>query len=166
MCRSPGLPALEISEGEFVTPGEYPLPVDPGLLERFLDAERSIEWKAVERPPKRASERRRRRGSGARGRAEEGARLAYYHDETARVEQRSVGTEDVLLVTSGPVGALVLVGESHRRGLPSSLEARNAGDLPEFPEGAIEARWDPNVHVVHHTLPFADVVNLARYALA
>ena len=157
---------MEISEEEFVTPDEDPLPIDPGLLERFIDAEQGIEWKPVEPPPRPASERGKRRGSGKKGRTDGGARLAYYHDETARVEQRSIGTEDILLVTSGPVGALVLIGESRRRGLPTSLEARNAGDLPEFPEGAIEARWDPNAHTPHHAVLFADVVKLARYALA
>ena len=83
----------------------------------------------------------------------------------ARIEQRSLGSGDVLTVTSGPVGALVVVGECHRRGLPTTLEARTAGEVPEFPEGAIEARWEPNARTRRHLLPFADVVNLARYAL-
>ena len=97
---------------------------------------------------------------------EAGARLAYYHDETARIEERTVGAEDVITVTSGPVGALVLVGECARRGLPTSLESKNAGELPEYPEGAIEARWDPNVRARTLTLPLRDVVELARFALA
>jgi hypothetical protein len=94
------------------------------------------------------------------------ARLAYYHDETARVEKRVVGTEDVLTVTSGPVGALVLIGECAQRGLPTSLESKNAGELPEYPDGAIEARWDTNARSRKLTLPLRDVIELARYALA
>jgi hypothetical protein len=97
---------------------------------------------------------------------EAGARLAYYHDETARIEQRTVGSADVFVVTSGPVGALVLIGECTRRGVPTLLESRNAGDLPEFPEGAIEARWDSNARTRKLALPLRDVVELARYALA
>jgi hypothetical protein len=146
-------------------PGSEPLPIDAGLLERFLDAEQGVQWKPVEPPPKPVGSRKRREGAGARARTESTSRLAYYNDETARIEQRSVGTEDVLTVTSGPVGALVLVGECARRGLPTSLESRNAGDLPEYPEGAIEARWAGSAQARRHTLPFADVVKLARYAL-
>ena len=116
-------------------------------------------------PPKPPRSRKPREGTGARARTEAEARLAYYHDETARIEQRSVGSEDVVTVTSGPVGALVLIAECARRGVPTSLESRNAGDLPEFPEGAIEARWDANSRARKHSLPFADVVELARYAL-
>jgi hypothetical protein len=77
-----------------------------------------------------------------------------------------VASADVLIVTSGPVGALVLIGECARRGVPTSLEPRNAGDLPEFPDGAIEARWDANARTRKLALPFDDVVELARYALA
>jgi hypothetical protein len=154
------------SEGGLLTPGPGPLPIDAGLLERFLKAERGVEWKPVDAPPKPVRSRKGRGGTGARARTDGAARLAYYHDETARIEQRSVGSEDVLVVTSGPVGALVLVGECARRGLPTSLESRNAGDLPEFPEGAIEARWDANARTSKLTLPLGDVVKLARYALA
>jgi hypothetical protein len=125
-----------------------------------------VEWRAVDPPPKPVRSRKTREGTGARARTEAEARLAYYHDETARIEQRSVGSEDVLTVTSGPVGALVLIGECARRGVPTSLESRNAGDVPEFPEGAIEARWDANSRTRKHALPLRDVVELARYALA
>jgi hypothetical protein len=154
------------ASGGVVTPSPEPLPIDGGLLERFLDAEQGVQWKPVVPPPRPAKSRKGRQGTGARARAQAESRLAYYHDETARVEQRAVGTVDVLTVTSGPVGALVLVGECARRGLPASLESKNAGDLPEFPEGAIEARWDGNARSRKLTLPFRDVVELARYALA
>jgi len=148
-------------------PDPEPLPIDAGLLERFLEAERGVEWRPVEVRPRPVRARKTRSPpTGARARIEAGARLAYYHDESARIEERSAGSEVVLMVTSGPVGALVLIGECSRRGLPTSLEARNAGDLAEFPEGAIEARWDENARAHHHVLPFGDVVKLARYALA
>ena len=142
------------------------LPIDPGLLERFLEAEQGVEWRPAEAPPRPGRSRKIRTGTGARARTETATRLAYYHDETARAELRTAGTEEILTVTSGPVGALVLLGECARRGLPTSLESRNAGDLAEFPEGAIEARWDPNARSRKLTLPFHDVVDLARYALA
>jgi hypothetical protein len=146
-------------------PASDPLPIDAGLLERFLDAEQGVQWKPVEPPPKPVRSRKSREGTGARARSGAASRLAYYNDETARIEQRSVGSEDVLTVTSGPVGALVLVGECARRGLPTTLESRNAGDLTEFPEGAIEARWADHAPARQYALPFADVVQLARYAL-
>ncbi|MGC2288670.1 MAG: hypothetical protein WA688_02275 [Thermoplasmata archaeon] len=153
------------SEGGVLTPEPVPLPIDAGLLERFLGAEQGVEWRPVppSLPPNRS--RHSRGGTAARARTEAASRLAYYNDETARIEQRTGGSEDVLTVTSGPVGALILVGECARRGLPTSLESRNAGDLPEFPDGAIEARWDGKARARRLALPFADVVTLARYAL-
>ncbi|HLY77464.1 MAG TPA: hypothetical protein VKT21_06225 [Thermoplasmata archaeon] len=157
---------MAASEGGFLTPESKPLPIEPGLLERFLDAEKGVAWRPVPPAPRPPRSRTRRKGTGARARAEADSRIAYYHDETARIERRSVGTEEILTVTSGPVGALVLVGECARRGLPTSLEARNAGDLPEFPEGALEARWDAHRGTGKHAIPFGDVVQLARYALA
>jgi hypothetical protein len=153
------------SWGGLLTPKPEPLPVDAGLLERFLDAEQGVEWKHLNPPPRPAHSRQGRGGTGAKARTESGARLAYYHDETARIEERTAGAEVVLTVTSGPVGALVLVGECARRGMPTSLESKNAGELPDYPEGAIEARWDANARSRKLTLPFRDVIELARYAL-
>lgn len=71
-----------------------------------------------------------------------------------------------MVVSSGPVGALVLIAECARRGMPTTLEARNGGELPDYPEGALEARWKGRITPARHALPFADVVDLARYALA
>jgi hypothetical protein len=164
--RAAGLPSVATSRGGFLTPKSEPLPIDPGLLERFLDAEQGIEWKHVETPPRPVHSRTSRRETGAKAHSEARARLAYYHDETARIEERTVRTEEVLTVTSGPVGALVLVGECARRGVPTSLESKEAGELPGYPEGAIEAHWDANSRSHKLTLPFRDVVELARYALA
>lgn len=93
-------------------------------------------------------------------------RLASYHDETARVERRTGASEVVLTVTSGPVGALVLVAACARQGMPTSLVARNAGELRPFPDGALEARWDLHARARKYGLGFDDVVTLARYALA
>jgi len=156
---------MAASSGGFLTTDPEPLPIDEGLLERFLEAEKGVEWRPVISPPKPLKPHRTRGSTRAKVRTEADARLAYYHDETARIEQRSVGSEDVLVVTSGPVGALVLVGECARRGLPTTLEAKNAGDLAQYPEGAIEARWDQNARGRKPGLPFSDVVKLARYAL-
>ena len=166
MRRAARLPPVAASPGGLLTPEIPPLPIDPGLRERFREAGRGVEWRRVDPPPKPRQSRTGREGTGARARSVAGSRLAYYHDETARIEQRTVGTEEVLIVTSGPVGALVLLDECDRRGLPASLESRTAGELPEFPDGAIEARWDRNARTRNHTLPFRDVVELARYALA
>jgi hypothetical protein len=148
-----------------VTANPAPLPIDPGLLDRFLEAERGMSWQPV--PGSTAAGSRALRSSRRPSQKKSPilVRLAYYHDETARIERRSEGSEAVLLVTSGPVGALVLIGESHRRGLPTTLEAREAKTLPGFPDGAIEARWKTNGSSPRHSLPFADVVQLARYAL-
>lgn len=149
--------------GGLLTPASGAVPVDAGLLERFLEAERGIEWRAPPAPPRRSGTRA---GRGPSAHRPENARLAYYHDETARIEQRQTGPQETLLVTSGPVGALVLLGECVRRGMPTGLDARAAGELPQFPEGAIEARWGGDPVGAQYSLPFADVVQLARYALA
>lgn len=142
------------------------LPIEAGLLERFLEAEQGVTWTPVPAPPRPARTRTSHGGTGARARAGAGTRLAYYHDETARIERRSVGAAEVLTVTSGPVGALVLLGECARRGMPTTLVARTAGDLAEFPEGAIEARWEAQGRNPKLAVPFHDIVELARYALA
>jgi hypothetical protein len=146
-------------------PDAKPLPIEAGLLERFLGAEQGVQWKPIEPATRADAARKRRTVPAARARTNATSRLAHYNDETARVEQRSAGAEEVLTVTSGPVGALVLIGECARRGLPTSLEPRNAGVLPGFPDGAIEARWDGRARPVRLGVPFADVVQLARYAL-
>lgn len=153
------------SSGGLLTPESKHLPIDAGLLERFVEAEHGVEWRPVTPPPMPAQPRKSRGRASARTRTREESRLAYYHDETARIEHRTAGSDDVLTVTSGPVGALVLIGECARRGIPTTLEARDAGDLPQFPEGAIEARWGAGNRPPHHALPFGDIVKLARYAL-
>ncbi len=141
-----------------MTAAAAPFPIDSGLLRRFLLAEKGIRWRIFEAP---GSRRAASSPSGPLARV----RLAHLHDETARIEERADGPSGVVVVTSGPVGALFLIGEFMRRGLPTELSARSGGELPGFPDGAIEAQWDPNARGSHRVLPVADIVNLARYAL-
>ncbi len=126
------------------------LPVDPGLLERLKDAYSAIVWTeaAVDDRP------------GTRN-----ARTARLHDESARVETWESTRGDGLAVTSGPVGALVLLIEIDRRGAPNVLGARNAGKEALFPDGAIVATWGEEPVEIDTRPRLKDVVELARYAL-
>jgi hypothetical protein len=126
--------------------------VGPGLLERFRLAGGEIQWRDEPVAPKP------RRGAPAKDRV----RIAHLHDEEARVLDRPDGS---MVVDSGPVGALVLLLEIDRRGATSQLEAKAAGDLAGFGQGAIEARWGGTATSPSPGLPLADVVALARYAL-
>jgi len=130
-----------------------PTGIDPGLLARFRTAAAGISWKAA--PPSKG----RRAGRGK-------ARVAHLNDEEARVEDRSEGTAQVLTVDSGPVGALVLVVRWADAGIPTRLVTHEAGELAAFPSGAIEARWESPAGSPQLALRLADVVALARYALA
>ena len=126
---------------------------DPGLLVRFRAAGAEIRWReevtVVRRSRKRAPVDR--------------VRIAHLHDEEARIVERPDGA---MVVDSGPVGALVLLLEIDRRGTPTDLRAREAGQLPGFAQGALEARWNVVPSSSGPTLPMKDVVALARYALA
>lgn len=166
MRRAARLSSLEDSEGGLLKSSSKSLPIDAGLLERFLEAEKGVAWKRAPAPAKPVRKKAERKGMRTKGRASSVARLASYHDETARVERRAEASEVVLTVTSGPVGALVLVAACARQGMPSSLAARNAGELRPFPDGALEARWNPKAKGRAYGLGFDDVVTLARYALA
>lgn len=134
---------------------DSPLPVDAGLLGRLRAAGGQIAWREAARGGRRA------RGAKAPGTV----RIAHLHDEEARVEARSAPGRHALVVDSGPVGALVVLLEVDRRGRATRLIAREAGEVPGFDHGAIEAEWggapDPTPG-----LPIADLVALARYALA
>ncbi|HYK93735.1 MAG TPA: hypothetical protein VEY07_06805 [Thermoplasmata archaeon] len=130
------------------------LPVDTGLLARFRAAGKEIGWRAAPRTPGRPAPA----GSALR-------RIAHLHDEEARVESRRVGKGYSVRVDSGPVGALALILEMDGRGLPTSLETAEAGALPGFDQGAIEARWG-GAAPTRAQLPLHDLVELARYALA
>jgi len=133
--------------------GPTPLGIDPGLLGRFRAAGGRIAWR--EAP------------ASKKGRARSGtARIAHLNDEEARVEERSEGPSSILTVDSGPVGALVLLLRWDERGEPVRLVTHEAGALAAFPSGALEAGWTDGSTERSLAVPLADLVGLARYALA
>lgn len=123
-------------------------PIDPRVAERFRLAGRSIEWKSLAAPT----------------RAEHGVRLATLHEETTRVAERETTSGHELVVDSGPVGALVLLLEVDRRGLPSELAPIDGGRIEGFADGALRAVWGAGPAPAPGTL-WKEIVNLARYAL-
>jgi hypothetical protein len=127
------------------------LPIDPGLLERFRHAAPEIRWRPAP-------------GGSARRRASS-ARIAHLHDEEARVERWGTDRAGGVAVDSGPVGALVLLLEADRRGLPTSLGAAEAGHDRSFPSGALYALWGPGTVPTDSVPELRDLVELARYAL-
>jgi hypothetical protein len=128
------------------------LPVDPGLLARFRDGGRAIAWRPAPSPPRARRGRR--------------ARIAHLHDEEARVESWGTEAKGGVAVDSGPLGALVVLLEADRRGLPTALGTRNAGEDPAFPSGAIAAGWGGEAVPADSRPRLADLIELARYALA
>ncbi len=141
-------------------------PIDPGLRERFRAAEAQIQWREAEpartRPPKGARPATRRPPKSRADRV----RIAHLNDEEARLEESNHGSTVSFVVDSGPVGALLVLLEMERRGPPSLLTTHDAGESPGFPQGAIEARWDEGTTRPEFALPIADLIQLARYALA
>lgn len=129
-----------------------PVPADPGLLARFRDAGAKIAWRPAPAAPKRPAGRR--------------ARIAHLHDEEARVETWGPDDRGTVAVDSGPLGALVLLLEIDRRGAPRTLGAQEAGRDPAFPGGAIVAAWGDERPPSDSRPRPADLVELARYALA
>jgi hypothetical protein len=128
------------------------LSIDPGLLARFRKAGGEVRWRAVPpRTPRRAKE-------------VQSVRMAHLHDEEARVETRETDDEFELTVDSGPLGALLLVVEASNRGPPQELSQRESS--PAFRSGLLRAVWGSSDRPVKHAVPFADIVALARYALA
>jgi hypothetical protein len=125
--------------------------IDPGLLERFRAAGRSIAWRPAPKWPRPAGR---------------GAEIAHLHDEECRVERRGTGRTGAITVESGPLGALVLLLAFDARGPPRDWGAGNAGRDPAYPGGSLSATWGRGT-VPHDTRPtVADLVELARYALA
>ncbi|MFI5414902.1 MAG: hypothetical protein ACHQ16_04450, partial [Candidatus Lutacidiplasmatales archaeon] len=114
-----------------MTARPVPTGIEPGLMARFRIAGGQITWRTAS--SKRPANSK---GKGA------GGRIAHLHDEESRVEERTAGTSIVLVVESGPVGAIVVVLALDVRGLPNRLVTHEAAALPGFPNGAIEARWD------------------------
>ena len=127
------------------------LPVDEGLLTRFRDAGRAIAWRLAPPPAPRSKRPR--------------ARIAHLHDEEARVESWGTDRNGGVEVDSGPLGALVLLLESDRRGASPAVEAREAGVDPAYPNGALRAVWGSR-RAPGPGPTLRDLVDLARYALA
>ena len=128
------------------------LEVDAGLLTRFRAAGEKIAWRPVSTRAKR----------GAQGRV----RIAHLNDEEARVAESGRGPDVRVAVDAGPVGALVLLLEIDRRGLPAALGASEAGREPGFPAGALVAAWGDSEVPKDSEPRLTDLVDLARYALA
>jgi hypothetical protein len=128
------------------------LGIASGLLTRFKNAGAKIAWRAGPKAPKRPRDRR--------------VRVAHLNDEEARVESWGTGSSGGVEVDSGPVGALVLVLEADRRGLPAALDPVEAGADPAFPGGALRAQWGRAAKPGTTALALHDLVELARYALA
>jgi hypothetical protein len=151
------------------TPTRGPLPVDEGLLARLKAAGEAIAWAEEAATEARATKggRRRPRGkpelrSDAPRRRVRRARL---HEQEARVEEGSDRRGEEVAVDSGPLGALVLLLEIERRGLPTRLVPRGGGERAGFDEGAIEAVWSPSGGEPTLAVPLSQLVTLARYAL-
>jgi len=131
-----------------MTDRAVPLDVPPGLLDRFRAAGRQVAW----------------RPASAGGRA---AQIAHLFQEEARVETQDAGGGVVMKVDSGPVGALVLLLQADRRGLPRRWSSQNAGRDPRFPSGALLGVWGPVEDPPSDgAVRLADLIELARYALA
>jgi hypothetical protein len=132
-------------------------PVDAGLLQRFQRAGQGIQWRATVATPRARSK--------APAKSTRPSRTAHLHDENARVEVSEGGDRAEVTVESGPLGALVLLLEIDRRGVPTTLTQHPAHELPGFSQGAIRARWLPT-GIRDHAVRLSDLVALARYALA
>ena len=130
--------------------------VGAGLLQRFRSAGAEIQWRDA------APAGRARRA----GRASEHVRIAHLHDEEARVEESGRGKQHRVAVDAGPLGALVILLEVDRRGLPSALGAAEGGKETGFPSGAIVAAWGGASVPLDSVPTLHDLCELARYALA
>lgn len=126
--------------------------IDPGLLARFRGAATQVAWRNAPPMPKRPRGRR--------------VRIAHLHDEEARVESWGTDRAGGCEVDSGPVGALVLVLETERRGRLPRLTSVEATEDPAFRGGAIRAQWGGRATSRATELRLVDLVELARYALA
>ncbi len=125
--------------------------IPTSLLERLRSAEPRIEWRSLPGSP------RARRGSTTR--------IAHLFQEEARVVRTETSGGLELRVDAGPVGALLLLLEVDRRGPPTALGASDGRRDPEFPSGALVARWGAGPVPTDSRPRLADLVDLARYAL-
>jgi hypothetical protein len=145
------------------------LGIDGGLLERFRAAGAKIEWREDTPPPVRPPSARAGAGGPKKPRAAAApprVRRAHLHDEEARVEEYAEAPGYRIVTDSGPVGALVLLLEMDRRGRPARIVPHDADVRSKFRQGAIEAVWEDGREDAPVGLPIADLVQLARYALA
>lgn len=135
---------------------EPALPGDRSLWERFERAEAEIRWAELPTP----------RGRRTAAALPVRRRLAKLHDEVARlVEEERPGGRTVR-TSSGPVGALLILLAMRHHGRPQRLRGRKAGEIREFPDGAIEAVWEEGTTLAKPLeLPIEDLFVLARYAL-
>ena len=129
-----------------------PLPIDAGLLARFRAAGAQIAWRDAPADPAVGKRRR--------------ARIAHLNEEEARVETWGRAPRGGVAVGSGPLGALVILLEADRRCRSPVLGAHEAGREPAFPGGALVAAWDGSPVPTDAAPRLADLVELARYALA
>jgi hypothetical protein len=151
------------------SPSKSSLPVDEGLLLRLRTAGETIEWHEEEATDARATQGGRRRARGKptnpRDAPRHRVRRARLHEQEARVEEGSDRKGDELAVDSGPLGALVLLLEIDRRGLPTRLVPRGGGERAGFDDGALEATWARTGGEPALAVPISQLVTLARYAL-
>jgi len=128
-----------------------PLGLDDGLVRRLRAAGGTIAW----RPARPA------RGGRPRGTV----RVARLGDDEATVEIREEPSGATVEVDAGPVGAVVLLVEADRRGLPATLASRNGRAGAPFPNGSIVAAWGAASVAADARPTVHDLVELARYAL-
>jgi hypothetical protein len=122
--------------------------IDPRIVDRFRSAGRSIQWRSI---------------TSNEG-ADHRARIATLYEEPARIEERETAAGREMVVDSGPVGALVMVLEVDRQGLPHTLDPVEGGRIEGFPNGALRAVWTTGP-VPAAGATWKDVLDLARYAL-
>lgn len=119
-------------------------PPEPSVWARLRAAEAAIAW----------------RRAGAAG-----TRVAHLHDEEAHIRLRERPGRAELTVEPGPLGALVALAETDRRGLPCAIDVVAAGAPAPFGGGAVVLRWESGRPAVPSTELLAELLTAARYAL-
>lgn len=127
-----------------------PLGIDDGLWDRLRSAADAIVWTTAARK--------------ARGRKGP-TQIARLYEEEAQLRLTEGEDRTTLEATAGPVGALLLLLECERRGVPAALGGRNPSTDPAFPDGSIVAQWGDGALPADSKPSVRDLVELARYAL-